>query len=122
MKPKKGLSSRTNVLHLTTILAAVLMAVATRWLPGVLTTETAGLLAAAILAAVAGRGAWLKADDRKKVATAEALPTVGEVLERKAVFGADRAHPRCEQVAGRHRCTGLDGHEGPHSVPRGVML
>ena len=49
-------------------------------------------------------------------------PTVGAIVERKAVFGADRAHPRCEHVAGRHRCTGMDGHEGPHSVPRGVML
>lgn len=84
MKPqKKGLESRTNVLHLTTILAALLMAAGTRWLPGVLTVDTAGLLAAAILAAVAGRGAWLKADDRKKAAAAKSAATVGEILAAK---------------------------------------
>ena len=124
MKPKKGLKSRTNSLHVTAAVSALVMALGAKWMPGVLTVETAALIAGGLLAVFSAIGALLKADDRRKVAAAvaEALPTVGEVLARKAVFGADRAHPRCEHVAGRHRCTGLEGHEGPHSVPRGVMF
>lgn len=126
MKPKKGWHSRTNNLHTSAALAALVMALGAKWMPGVLTVETAALIAGGLLAVFSAIGAWLKADDRRKqsatTATIAPLPTVGAIVERKAVFGADRAHPRCEHVTGRHRCTGLDGHAGPHSVPRGVTL
>lgn len=43
-------------------------------------------------------------------------PTVGEVLARKPVTGADMAHPRCQNVTKGHRCIKPEGHSGEHST------
>lgn len=83
MKPKTGLHSRTNNLHAVTVLAALVMVLGAKWMPGVLTVEMAALIAGGLLAVFASIGAWLKADDRAKEAARKEKATVGEILAAK---------------------------------------
>jgi hypothetical protein len=107
MKPKKGLKSRTNSLHATAAVAALVMALGAKWMPGLITVDTAALIAGALMAVFAGLGAALKADDRRKIA---ALPlTVGQLI------GADPG--RCTENRDGHRCNLREGHGGAHSKP-----
>lgn len=93
MKPKKGWHSRTNNLHSATALAALVMAAGTKWMPGVLTVETAALIAGGLLAAFASLGALLKADDRRKEAARKEKATVGDILAAQAAKPAGKVSP-----------------------------
>lgn len=113
MKPKKGLKSRTNSLHATAAVAALVMALGAKWMPGLITVDTAALIAGGIIAVFAGLGAALKADDRRK----QALPLIVGADPTATITGSERAHPRCEENRDGHRCTRSEGHSGQHSKP-----
>jgi hypothetical protein len=114
MKPKKGLKSRTNSLHATAAVAALVMALGAKWMPGLITVDTAALIAGALMAVFAGLGAALKADDRRKIA---ALPLIVGADPTATITGSERAHPRCEENRDGHRCTRSEGHSGQPSKP-----
>lgn len=90
MKVKKGWHSRTNNLHASAGLAALVMAAGAKWMPGVLTVETAALIAGGLLAVFTAVGAWLKADDRAKEALRKEKATVGDLLAAQAAKDAGK--------------------------------
>jgi small neutral amino acid transporter SnatA (MarC family) len=113
MKPKKGLKSRTNSLHATAAVAALVMALGAKWMPGLITVETSLEIAGGLLLAFSAIGVWLKADDRRK----QALPLIVGADPGVTIHGSERAHPRCEDNRDGHRCTRPEGHVGAHSKP-----